>query len=79
MLSGRHRAVIRQREGGRGRAETAGEPSGGRTAWPGTGACSITLEMFQLGLEDDPGLLMVMQVPADRESRDRIAALLNCP
>jgi transcriptional regulator with XRE-family HTH domain len=36
----------------------------------------ITLEMFQLRLEDDPGLLMVMQVPADPRSRDRVAALL---
>jgi len=36
----------------------------------------ITLEMFQLRLEDDPGLLMVMQVPADPLSRDRVAALL---
>jgi transcriptional regulator with XRE-family HTH domain len=36
----------------------------------------ITLEMFQLRLEDHPGLLMVMQVPADPRSRDRVAALL---
>ena len=36
----------------------------------------IALEMFQLRLEDDPGHLLVMQVPADSESRDRIAALL---
>jgi transcriptional regulator with XRE-family HTH domain len=36
----------------------------------------ITLEMFQLRLEDDPGLLMVIQVPADPRSRDRVAALL---
>jgi transcriptional regulator with XRE-family HTH domain len=36
----------------------------------------ITLEMFQLRLEDDPGHLMVMQIPADTDSRDRIAALL---
>ena len=36
----------------------------------------ITLEMFQLRLEDDPGLLMVMQVPADPASHDRVAALL---
>ena len=36
----------------------------------------IALEMFQLRLEDDPGHLLVMQVPADTESRDRIAALL---
>jgi len=36
----------------------------------------ITLEMFQLRLEDDPGLLMVVQVPADPASRDRVAALL---
>jgi len=36
----------------------------------------ITLELFQLRLEDDPGLLMVMQVPADPASRDRVAALL---
>jgi transcriptional regulator with XRE-family HTH domain len=36
----------------------------------------ITLEMFQLRLEDDPGLLMVVQVPADPPSRGRVAALL---
>jgi transcriptional regulator with XRE-family HTH domain len=36
----------------------------------------ITLEMFQLRLEDDPGLLMVIQVPADAGSRDRMEALL---
>jgi transcriptional regulator with XRE-family HTH domain len=36
----------------------------------------ITLEMFQLRLEDDPGLLMVIQVPADPASHDRVAALL---
>jgi transcriptional regulator with XRE-family HTH domain len=36
----------------------------------------ITLEMFQLRLEDDPGLLMVVQVPADPVSQDRVAALL---
>jgi predicted kinase/transcriptional regulator with XRE-family HTH domain len=36
----------------------------------------ITLELFQLRLEDDPGLLMVTQVPADPASRDRVAALL---
>ena len=45
-----------------------------RVAHPQAGR--ITLEMFQLRLEDDPGHLMVMQVPADTESRDRIAALL---
>jgi hypothetical protein len=39
----------------------------------------ITLEMFQLRLEDDPGLLMVMQVPADPASQDRVAALLAEP
>jgi hypothetical protein len=39
----------------------------------------ITLEMFQLRLEDDPGLLMVIQVPADPASRDRVAALLARP
>ena len=39
----------------------------------------ITLEMFQLRLEDDPGLLMVTQVPADPASRDRVAALLAGP
>ncbi len=33
--------------------------------------------MFQLRLEDDPGHLMVVQVPADTDSRDRIAALLG--
>ena len=36
----------------------------------------ITLEMFQLRLEDDPEHLMVMQVPADPGSADRIAALV---
>jgi transcriptional regulator with XRE-family HTH domain len=36
----------------------------------------ITLELFQLRLEDDPGLVMVTQVPADPASRDRVAALL---
>ena len=36
----------------------------------------ITLELFQLRLEDDPGQLMVMQVPAGPASRDRVAALL---
>ena len=45
-----------------------------RIAHPQAGR--ITLEMFQLRLEDDPGHLLVMQVPADTESRDRIAALL---
>jgi hypothetical protein len=39
----------------------------------------ITSEMFQLRLEDDPGLLMVIQVPADPASRDRVAALLARP
>jgi transcriptional regulator with XRE-family HTH domain len=39
-------------------------------------AGKITLEMFQLRLEDDPGLLMVVQVPADPVSQDRVAALL---
>ena len=39
----------------------------------------ITLELFQLRLEDDPGLLMVMQVPADAASRDRVTALLAGP
>jgi transcriptional regulator with XRE-family HTH domain len=39
----------------------------------------ITLEMFQLRPEDDPRHLMVVQVPADRDSRDRIAALLTLP
>ena len=39
----------------------------------------ITLEMFQLRLEDDPGLLMVIQVPADAASQDRVAALLAQP
>ena len=39
----------------------------------------ITLELFQLRLEDDPGLLMVTQVPADAVSRERIAALLAGP
>ena len=35
----------------------------------------ITLEVFQLRLEDDPSQLMVVQVPADPASRDRVAAL----
>ena len=35
--------------------------------------------MFQLRLEDDPGLLMVVQVPADPASHDRVAALLGQP
>ena len=39
----------------------------------------ITLEMFQLRLEDDPGLLMVIQVPADAASQDRVVALLAQP
>jgi len=39
----------------------------------------ITLEMFQLRLEDDPGLLMVVQVPADPASHDRVATLLGQP
>ena len=45
-----------------------------RIAHPQAGR--ITLEMFQLRLEDDPGLLMVVQVPADPPSRGRVAALL---
>jgi transcriptional regulator with XRE-family HTH domain len=45
-----------------------------RIAHPQAGR--ITLEMFQLRLEDEPAHLMVIQVPADAESRDRIAALL---
>jgi hypothetical protein len=36
----------------------------------------ITLEMFQLRLEDNPSLLMVIQVPADPVSHDRVAAQL---
>ncbi len=39
----------------------------------------ITLELFQLRLEDDPDQLMVMQVPADPASRDRVAALARPP
>jgi transcriptional regulator with XRE-family HTH domain len=39
----------------------------------------ITLEMFQLRLEDDPSLLMVVQIPADPGSRDRVTALLASP
>ena len=39
----------------------------------------ITLELFQLRLEDDPGLLLVTQVAADPASRDRVAALLAGP
>jgi predicted kinase/transcriptional regulator with XRE-family HTH domain len=39
----------------------------------------IALELFQLRLEDDPGQLMVMQVPADPASRDRVAALAGPP
>jgi transcriptional regulator with XRE-family HTH domain len=46
-----------------------------RIAHPQAGR--IRLEMFQLRLEDNPGHLLVMQVPADTESRDRIAALLG--
>jgi transcriptional regulator with XRE-family HTH domain len=48
-----------------------------RIAHPQVGR--VTLEMFQLRLEDDPGHLLVMQVPADPGSRDRIAALLAAP
>ena len=40
-------------------------------------AGKITLEMFQLRLEDSPGLLLVVQVPADPASHDRVAALLS--
>jgi transcriptional regulator with XRE-family HTH domain len=50
-------------------------PASIRIAHPRAGR--ITLEMFQLRLEDDPGHLMVVQVPADTDSRDRIAALLG--
>jgi hypothetical protein len=39
----------------------------------------IALEMFQLRLEDAPGLLMVVQVPADPVSHDRVAALVALP
>jgi transcriptional regulator with XRE-family HTH domain len=39
----------------------------------------ITLELFQLRLEDEPSLVMVTQVPADPASRDRVAALLAGP
>ncbi len=39
----------------------------------------ITLEMFQLRLEDDPGLLMAVQVPADPASRARVSTLLATP
>jgi hypothetical protein len=46
-----------------------------RIAHPQAGR--ITLELFQLRLEDDPSHLLVMQVPADRQSRDRIAAALG--
>ena len=48
-----------------------------RIAHPQAGR--ITLEMFQLRLEDDPGQLMVMQIPADAASRARIASLLPDP
>jgi transcriptional regulator with XRE-family HTH domain len=51
------------------------KPAQIRIAHPRAGP--ITLEMFQLRLEDEPGHLMVMQVPADAESRDRIAGLLG--
>jgi hypothetical protein len=37
----------------------------------------ITLELFQLRPEDHPDLLLVMQVPADHDSRDRMARLLG--
>ena len=40
-------------------------------------AGTITLEMFQLRLEDGSGLLTVVQVPADPVSQDRVAALLT--
>ena len=49
-------------------------PAKVRIAHPQAGR--ITLEMFQLRLEDDPGQLMVMQIPADADSRARIASLL---
>jgi transcriptional regulator with XRE-family HTH domain len=39
----------------------------------------ITLELFQLRLEDYPDLLMVVQIPADRGSRVRVTALLAAP
>ncbi len=45
-----------------------------RIAHPEAGP--ITLEVFQLRLEDDPDHLMVIQVPADSDSRYRIATLL---
>jgi hypothetical protein len=32
--------------------------------------------MFQLQLEDHPGLPMVVQVPADRDSQNRVSELL---
>jgi transcriptional regulator with XRE-family HTH domain len=37
----------------------------------------LKLEMFQLRPVEDPGLLMVVQVPADAETRKRIAAVLD--
>jgi hypothetical protein len=51
------------------------KPARARIKHPQAGR--ITLEMFQLRLEDDPGHLLVMQVPADTESRNRIVALLD--
>jgi hypothetical protein len=48
-----------------------------RIAHPQAGR--ITLEMYQLRLEDGPGHLMVLQVPVDADSRERIIALLAEP
>lgn len=39
----------------------------------------IRLEMFQLRLVDQPGLVMVIQVPADQASLERIRSLLPGP
>jgi len=36
----------------------------------------IQLEIFQLRLVGQPGLVMVIQVPADKTSLDRVRSLL---
>jgi transcriptional regulator with XRE-family HTH domain len=42
-------------------------------------AGQITLELFQLRLEDHPDLLLVVQVPVGRGSQERVTALLAAP
>ncbi len=39
----------------------------------------MALEMFQYRLVEHPGLLMVMQVPATGDDRERVTALVNGP